>query len=103
MSSNTALFNRLKSGLEEAIAFAGENNTHTTIHHVKVADVDAKAIRTHLNMSQEKFSAYFGIPKTTLQNWEQHRREPDATAKLLLAVISKYPEQVHDAIQDDRV
>lgn len=102
MNENKELFNRIKAGLEEAIAFAEERDIGVTLHRIAIPDVDVKTLRNKLKMSQDKFSAYFGIPKTTLQNWEQHRREPDTTAKLLLAVIDKYPEEVHDAVQGDR-
>lgn len=33
-------------------------------------------LRQMTNMSQRKFSAYFGIPTSTLQDWEHGRRTP---------------------------
>lgn len=33
-------------------------------------------LRRTTNMSQGKFSAYFGIPTSTLQDWEHGRRTP---------------------------
>ena len=33
-------------------------------------------LRKTTRMSQSKFSAYFGIPTSTLQDWEHERRTP---------------------------
>lgn len=35
-----------------------------------------KELRQLTKMSQSKFSAYFGIPTSTLQDWEHERRKP---------------------------
>ena len=39
---------------------------------------DIKELRKQLNMSQGQFAEYFGIPKHTLQQWEQGLRTPPA-------------------------
>jgi len=39
-----------------------------------------------------------GVSISTLQNWEQGRREPDGPAKALLKIASKNPEAVLDAL-----
>lgn len=54
--------------------------------------VNPKAIREQLNMSQSQFASSFGIPLSTLKNWEQGRREMDATAEAYLKTISMFPE-----------
>ncbi|WP_416235362.1 helix-turn-helix domain-containing protein [Nitrospirillum sp. BR 11164] len=51
----------------------------------------AKRIRRALGLSQEDFSARYHIPLRTLQEWEQGRREPDATVLAYLTVIEKEP------------
>lgn len=35
-----------------------------------------KQLRKTTGMSQSKFSTYFGIPTSTLQDWEHERRTP---------------------------
>jgi putative transcriptional regulator len=98
----SAFYNRLKSGLEEAIEFAHGNDTNVRIHRVEVPQVDAKAVRTKQKLSQTEFSERYGIPSATLRNWEQHRREPDAPARVLLAVIEQYPEIVQMALEEKK-
>ena len=56
--------------------------------------VKPKMIRENLKMSQREFSATFGIPLSTLQNWEQGRRKLDGTATSYLKAIMMYPEEM---------
>ena len=57
-----------------------------------------KEIRKKLNLSQSDFALMIGVSISTLQNWEQGRREPDSPAKALLKIASKNPEAVMDAL-----
>lgn len=61
--------------------------------------VDIKRIRTKLDVSQAQFSLMIGVSKSTLQNWEQGRREPEGPAKALLRVVDKRPQAVLEALQ----
>ena len=54
----------------------------------------AKSIRWKLCLSQQEFADLYQIPVGTLRDWEQHRTEPDATAKAYLKVIAADPEKV---------
>lgn len=61
--------------------------------------VDIKRIRNRLHVSQSQFSLMIGVSRSTLQNWEQGRREPEGPAKALLRVVDKKPEAVLEALQ----
>lgn len=63
---------------------------------VQVAHVDIAALRAKLGMTQKEFSEAFGFSPRTLQNWEQRRRFPDKSARILLRVIERHPEEVAD-------
>lgn len=66
---------------------------------VRVPDnVDVKALRKRLKCSQSEFSQRFGFAIDALQDWEQHRRTPDRTARILLTVIAREPEAVIRAL-----
>ena len=39
-------------------------------------DMTIRQLRKSTGLSQSKFSAYFGIPTSTLQDWEHERRTP---------------------------
>jgi len=60
--------------------------------------VDVKAVRNKLHLSQKEFANYFGVSVRTIQEWEQHRRTPTATARNFLRVIEKAPGIVHDVL-----
>ena len=63
-------------------------------------EVDVRAIRNKLHLSQELFAKYFGVSVRTIQEWEQHRRTPTATAKNFLIVINHSPKTVHKALSN---
>ena len=64
----------------------------------KVDPPSIKAVRKKLELSQSEFALMIGVSTSTLQNWEQGRREPDGPAKALLKVAAKNPEAVMQAL-----
>lgn len=60
--------------------------------------VDVAALRTRLGLSQTRFPGALGLEVGAVQAWEQHRRRPDRTARVLLAVIAREPEAVMRAL-----
>ena len=64
----------------------------------KIDPPTIKAVRKQLHLSQSEFALMIGVSTSTLQNWEQGRREPDGPAKALLRVASKNPKAVMDAL-----
>ena len=63
-----------------------------------VALPDVKAIRRALHMSQHRFAVSYRIPLSTLKNWEQGRRTPDAPAAAYLLAIQRRPKEVMEAV-----
>ncbi len=63
-----------------------------------VEDIDVKNVRNKLHLSQEEFAIYFGVSVRTIQEWEQHRRRPTATARNFLKVILCAPKVVQRAL-----
>ncbi|HSW69945.1 MAG TPA: NadS family protein [Gammaproteobacteria bacterium] len=61
-------------------------------------EIDVKAIREKLQVSQEEFAGYFGVSVRTVQEWEQHRRTPTTVARNFLKVIDKAPKAVLKAL-----
>jgi putative transcriptional regulator len=87
-------------GLEEALQYAGGDSSKARVRVVKVPDqVDVKAIRDNLNMSQRQFAAAFGFPLATVQNWEQGRRRPEGSARMLLRIIEEAPETAEKVLK----
>ena len=59
---------------------------------------DVRAIREKLHKSQSQFARMIGVSISTLQNWEQGRRQPHGPARALLLVASKAPTVVAKAL-----
>src|SRR6185295_5183449 len=51
-----------------------------------------KVLRQRLGMTQVEFAQTFGLPISTLRDWEQGRSTPDAPARALLRAIEREPE-----------
>jgi putative transcriptional regulator len=94
----SSLGKKLIQAAKEARAIArGELDSSTYRVHIP-AQIDVKAIRNKLKLSQSEFAKKFGIAAGTLKDWEQHRKQPDGPARVLLTVIDKEPEAVERAL-----
>jgi putative transcriptional regulator len=60
--------------------------------------VDVTGIRQHLHLSQRQFADRFGLSLSTVRDWEQGRRQPDRSARILLRVIEREGEAVVRAL-----
>jgi putative transcriptional regulator len=95
----TSLGKRLIQAAEQSRKIArGEADPSTYKVHVP-AEIDVKAIRQRLKMTQAEFSARYGFPLGTLRDWEQGKGKPDTSARVLLLVIAKEPQAVERALQ----
>ncbi len=59
---------------------------------------DIKSIRYSLKKSQSEFALMIGVSVSTLQNWEQGRRQPEGPARALLKVAAENPKAVERAL-----
>jgi putative transcriptional regulator len=91
-------FDKIKAGLGDAKAFL-EGTAEKSAFRVHVpARVDVKKIRTRLGLSQESFAQTYGFALSAVRDWEQGRRQPERSARILLKVVDKEPEAVTRAL-----
>jgi putative transcriptional regulator len=62
-------------------------------------EVNVKAIRNKLGMTQARFSTVFGFSLDAIKHWEGGRRTPEAPARTLLTVIARNPKAVLTALK----
>jgi DNA-binding transcriptional regulator YiaG len=62
------------------------------------SEVDVKAIRETMGMSQEQFALEFGLELATVRNWEQGRSQPDTAARNFLITVARDPDAVRHAL-----
>ena len=90
----------IRRGLQEAVAYA-EGKADEGIYRVHVPkEIDVKAIRTRLAMTQEEFAGRFGFSINTLRHWEQGSRQPEGPTRAYLLVIDRAPDEVQKALQN---
>jgi putative transcriptional regulator len=86
-------------GLNEALAFAeGTADESRYVVHIP-AEIDVKAIRVRLGMTQQEFAVRFGFSVNTVRHWEQGRRVPEGPTRAYLLVIDREPKAVQKALR----
>lgn len=88
---NDEIFNDLLSSVKEM----GKHARGEHVEGIKVSEIpeiDVRALRERVGVSQTVFAALIGVSKRTLENWEQHRVSPSGPAKALLKIFDADPE-----------
>ncbi len=94
-----AVANSIRRGLEQALAFAkGEADMSKYRIHIP-REIDVRAIRDKLGMTQEEFAVQFGFSVNTLRHWEQGKRVPEGPTRAYLLVIDRAPKAVQKALR----
>ena len=89
-------FEQMMDGLNDVEAFLAGKQEGFRAHVPQ--EVDVKAIRNRLGMTQARFSDTFGFSLDAIKHWEGGRRTPEAPARTLLTVIDKNPAAVLTAL-----
>ena len=84
------LFEDLVGSLQEAKAIS--KGKAAPSRRFVVTAPDAKAVREQIGLSQSEFARLMRVSVKTLQNWEQHRRNPTGPAAALLKIMSSAPD-----------
>ena len=93
---------KLIEGLKCAVEIAQGKADPSTyrVHTINVQNVDIRAIRRRMGLSQTVFAEQFGFSVSTLRNWEQGKRRPDPAVRAYLRGIEKAPDTVRAALAD---
>ena len=91
-----SLFDKIKGGLEEAIAYeAGTGDAKTRKIIIKPVEsykaADMKEIRTSAGMTQVVFAEFMGVSQKTVEAWESGRNHPVGSACRLLSLTKNDP------------
>lgn len=86
------LFEELAASVREGGAVLRGRRKPSRAHEVRSADI--RSLRERFGLSQPKFAALIGVSVATLRNWEQGRRRPEGSARVLLRVVERHPEAV---------
>jgi putative transcriptional regulator len=86
-------------GLEQALAFIDGTGDESQYRVHIPAEIDVRAIRDRLGITQQEFAVRFGFNINTLRHWEQGRRVPEGPTRAYLMVIDREPEAVQKALR----
>lgn len=84
----------LEESLREVLAWTRGDVALETVNVDPMPPARVKAIRMKAASSPRKFALRYGIPASTVSNWEQGRRRMDPAATLLLKIIEQDPDLV---------
>lgn len=91
-------YEKIKAGLESAKAYL-DGTADKSWYRVHIpAEVNVKKIRRRLGLSQEAFAQKYGFALSAVRDWEQGRRTPERSARILLKIVDKEPEAVSRAL-----
>ena len=86
-------------GARQALAFV-EGTADLSQYRVHIPkEIDVRAIRAKLKMTQEDFARQFGFSVNTLRHWEQGKRIPEGPTRAYLLVIDRAPKAVTKALR----
>jgi putative transcriptional regulator len=83
---------RIAEGLREAIAIARGEAKPFKLY--VPPEIDVRAIRSKLGLSQDDFAAAFGFTVHQIRQWEQGRSRPLGAVRAYLMIISGNPKRV---------
>ena len=91
-------FDKIRAGLDSARTYL-DGSTDKTAYRVHVPEtIDVRQIRTRLGLSQEAFAETYGFALSAVRDWEQGRRKPERSARILLKIVEREPEAVTRAL-----
>lgn len=89
---------RILQGAREALAYA-RRTADRSLYRVHVpAEVDVRALRRRIGLSQAEFARRYGFTPARVRDWEQGRSKPDGAVRAYLMVIEREPEAVERAL-----
>ena len=91
-------FGKIKAGLDSAKAYL-DGTVDKRKYRVHVPEkIDVRKIRIRLGLSQEAFAEAYGFALSAVRDWEQGRRRPERSARILLKIVEREPDAVIRAL-----
>lgn len=64
------------------------------------SNLDVRAIRKSLGLTQKDFALAYGFTLATVRDWEQSRSRPEGAVRAYLKVIQRAPDAVRQALRE---
>lgn len=95
------LKNTIREARDEITSYIKGDRSRVAVQTLRVPDdVDVKAVRVELGLSQKQFCDLFGFNLATLQSWERkvNRRKPTRSARVLITALHRSPGAILGAL-----
>jgi putative transcriptional regulator len=90
-------FEKIADGLREAVAVVRGEAKPAKLHIP--SEIDVRAIRRKLGLSQDDFAGRFGFTVNQIKDWEQGRARPIGGVRAYLMIIDRDPKAVIEILQ----
>jgi len=91
-----AEFDKIAEGLNEALAIARGTAAPAGLH--VPPEMNVRAIRGRVHMSQDRFASAFGFSVHQIRQWEQGRVRPLGAMRAYLMLIDRNPRLVLECL-----
>jgi putative transcriptional regulator len=85
-------YEKIAEGLSEALAVARGEAKPAKLH--VPAEINVRAIRDRLGLSQDEFASAYGFSINQIRDWEQGRARPIGGVRAYLMIIERDPKAV---------
>ena len=108
------LFQDIRTGLEEAIAYERGQLTGATVRRTTIiappsyTAEEIKAIRKNAELTQKAFASCIGVSVKTVEAWECGRNHPDGAARRMISLFEGNPHFaeasgiMYNTVEDDK-
>jgi putative transcriptional regulator len=91
-------FDKIMAGLDSAKKYL-DGSADKRLYRAHVPKkINVRKIRSQLGLSQEAFAETYGFAVSAVRDWEQGRRKPERSARILLKIVEKEPDAVTRAL-----
>jgi putative transcriptional regulator len=90
-------YDKIAAGLKEAIAISRGEAKPAKLY--VPPEIDVRAIRSKLDLSQDDFASQFGFTVHQIRQWEQGRSRPLGAVRAYLMIINRNPKRVLEMLR----
>jgi putative transcriptional regulator len=92
----------IKTGIETSFSEKELKTLGIKIPEVEIKAKDIQDIRSKINLSQSVFAKLLNVSSSSVKQWEQGKRTPSGSTKVLLELLRENPEILNYRMFSDR-
>jgi len=89
----------LKNGVRTSFSEKELKTLGVNIPEVEINAKDIQKIRENTKLSQSVFAKVLNVSSSSVRQWEQGKRTPSGSTKVLLELLKKYPNLLNYRIE----